>query len=544
MNAPTAPFQKPATCILRSLCLTTAVWLIAALAATTVSALGATVRVIEFATPFRSQFEGGDGELVSVGPTLTLAVLRDGDLARAASAELEFLPSLPGTVVYEDLLGTEQVAAVAGRDFLAGTLRVEFQPGEALRVLSVPILDNGRREDAFLFFQARLVSHTEGLSVATPVVTIVTGENELSTILDVTRPSAYEEANPLVLLTEYGIPVAGQFQPLADGHTLVQGKFDAVNGVPRPGLARLNSHADLDETFVPTEPIDPVPLGNISDGRKLKVIAQGPSGGRLNGEIYHLQLFHPDGAPDSSWLGAGLSGLNALGKPAGRFNETQGQLRYTGSLASIDGIRVGRDGHDEASVFYFHVAHAPQTSLRLSVLGVEGDESRCSVVFRRLGSTEGPATVHFATHNITGTADQHFFPQSGTVTFAPRELGKVVTLTLSPASSPEFNEIFEVAVTGGEGFEALPASFRWMVRGTQEAFAPRLDRVRRLEDGRVLLGGVGSSGTGIEFSLDLRTWQPLTNPLGGLFGDLSGAGIWLDATATNGSARFYRAVVR
>jgi hypothetical protein len=561
MNTPTAPFQKPALCILRSLCQSTAVWLIAALAATTVSALGATVRVVEFATPFRSWFGGGAGELVSVGPNLTLAVLRDGDLAQAASVDLEFQALPPGAEVRDRVSETERVAAVAGRDFLALTQRVEFQPGEALRVLSVPILDNGRRDETYRFFQGRLLSHTEGLAVATPVVTIVTGENELTTTLDVTRPTAYEAANPLVLLTRDETPRFGWFQPLEDGKTLVRGDFDAVNGVPRPGLARLYSNGDLDETFVPTEPIDPFSWYEefvLSDGRKLELISgccydgELPLGLPADGESFHLRIFRADGTPDLTWSGAGFKSEGWLGKLAGRIEETQGQLCFTGPVTSIDGMTVGWIGnYKRESVFHFHLTNAPKTSLRLSVDGVRPKYSAVTnysavVCFRRLGATEAPATVHFATRSITGRAAQHFLPQSGTVTFAPRELGKVVTMALSPASPPEFNEIFEIVVTGGEGFEALPAPFRWMVRGTSEAFAPRLDRVHRLRDGRVLLGGFGPvEFTDIEFSLDLKAWQPLTNPLGGFFfGDDSGAGIWLDNSTTNDSARFYRAVAR
>ena len=166
------------------------------------------------------------------------------------------------------------------------------------------------------------------------------------------------------------------------------------------------------------------------------------------------------------------------------------------------------------------------------------------MVFERFGSTTAPATVHFTTRNLTATAGKDYIAQFGTVTFAPLEVEKTITIPVLADNEEEFDEDFEVVVTAAEGFEALPAPLRLTIldkagRGP----ASPLDRIKRLHDGSVLLGGNSWwTDRKIEFSSDLKTWQPLTNFLGAADGE--GTAIWLDASATNASSRFYRAVAR
>ncbi|MFT3782596.1 MAG: hypothetical protein QM790_11330 [Nibricoccus sp.] len=59
---------------------------------------------------------------------------------------------------------------------------------------------------------------------------------------------------------------------LSDGRLLIAGLFNSFNGIPRPGLARLNVDGTLDATFVPDRSVDsPVKLAVQSDGRILLV---------------------------------------------------------------------------------------------------------------------------------------------------------------------------------------------------------------------------------------------------------------------------------
>jgi hypothetical protein len=130
--------------------------------------------------------------------------------------------------------------------------------------------------------------------------------------------------------------------------------------------------------------------------------------------------------------------------------------------------------------------------------------------------------------------------QSGTITFAPLETQKTIPIPILADTEDEFHETLEVVVAGAEGFEALPAPMRRTILG--KGPPPRLERVKRLRDGRVLLGGTGlQDTTRLEFSTDLQTWHPLKNLLGGSNGSDA---TWLDPSATNAPTRFYRAVAR
>ena len=118
-------------------------------------------------------------------------------------------------------------------------------------------------------------------------------------------------------------------------------------------------------------------------------------------------------------------------------------------------------------------------------------------------------------------------------------------MTIFPGAEGKFDETLAVAVTGAEGFEELPVPLGLTIQGngtpTQgPPTPPRLDRVKRLRDGRVLLGGPGpQDATRLEYSTDLQTWHPFPDLLEGV--GLDGSPVWLDASATNAPTRFYRA---
>lgn len=128
---------------------------------------------------------------------------------------------------------------------------------------------------------------------------------------------------------------------------------------------------------------------------------------------------------------------------------------------------------------------------------------------------------------MTATAGKDYVAQSGTLTFAPLETEKTIQIPILIDSEDEFDETLEVVVTAANGFEALPAPMR-------------LERVKCLRDGRVLLGGTGpEDATRGEYSTDLQTRHPLADLLGSLNGS---SALWLDASATNATTRYYRAI--
>ncbi len=166
-----------------------------------------------------------------------------------------------------------------------------------------------------------------------------------------------------------------------------------------------------------------------------------------------------------------------------------------------------------------------------------------TIIFRRLGHSAGAASLHYTTRDGTAVAGKDYVAQRGALTFAPLEVEKTITIPVLADAEDESDETLEVAVTSADGFEVLPPAMMLTIedRGGSRP-APRLNHVKRLRDGRVLLGGTGPRDTTrLEFSPDLQTWHPLTNLLGGFNGP---SAVWLDASATNASTRYYRAVGR
>lgn len=169
-------------------------------------------------------------------------------------------------------------------------------------------------------------------------------------------------------------------------------------------------------------------------------------------------------------------------------------------------------------------------------------ETNVYAIFHRLGSSAESATVHFTTRDLTAKAAEDYVARSGTLRFAPLEVEKSIEIAIIPNDRRRFIEEFEIVVTSADGVIELPAPRRVPVYGAALSVVPALDGIRRLADGRVLLGGQGSTESlgFLEYSTDLKSWYPLA----GLPSVSNGSsGLWLDASATNAPMRYYRAIV-
>jgi uncharacterized delta-60 repeat protein len=127
----------------------------------------------------------------------------------------------------------------------------------------------------------------------------------------------------------------------ADGRIVIAGAFTFVNGVTRPGLARLNANGTLDSTFAPTvAPLDLITgIGLLPDGRL--IVASGFSGVGSPPRS-GLARYLADGALDPAFNVTLNSGgvINALlvlpdghAVIAGNFSTVNGTTR--GNLAAL-----------------------------------------------------------------------------------------------------------------------------------------------------------------------------------------------------------------
>lgn len=68
-------------------------------------------------------------------------------------------------------------------------------------------------------------------------------------------------------------------------------------------------------------------------------------------------------------------------------------------------------------------------------------------IVTRSGSTAGSNSVNWATANGTATSAQDYFAASGTLTFAPGETAKIISVTLRNNTLIEPDEYFYVNLT-------------------------------------------------------------------------------------------------
>ncbi len=289
-------------------------------------------------------------------------------------------------------------------------------------------------------------------------------------------------------------------------------------------------------------------VGIMKDGRLLFALGQYYRMFRLNGAM----------APDPAFP---TLQLEADFHSPLRFDSAKEELTFGGSV-SINGLPLGFSMYQPMRLTelpetalqllssyhrYWQGAIPPSTFPATVDTVAESDgyfaaATNINVVFRRLGSSSSSATVQFTTRDLTAKAGEDYVERSGALKFEPLEVEKMIEITLLPNKGRRFIEQFEVVVTRAEGIAELPVPSRLAIYGSSLSVFPELNRIRRIPDGRVLLGGRGdlSKIDSLEYSSDLKTWRPLR--------DLSqnpwdGSSLWLDESATGFNTRFYRITV-
>jgi uncharacterized delta-60 repeat protein len=141
----------------------------------------------------------------------------------------------------------------------------------------------------------------------------------------------------------------------ADGRIIIGGTFNAVNGVPRANVARLNADGTLDEDFAPT------PIAGVSG--PVHALALRPDGAILVGGNFNqaggvtttgLAVYLPDGTVDKTFasnLEPGVSGtVLAIAL------QQDGKIVIGGTFATVAGkprtgvARLNADGTVDAPV--------------------------------------------------------------------------------------------------------------------------------------------------------------------------------------------------
>jgi uncharacterized delta-60 repeat protein len=364
------------------------------------------------------------------------------------------------TVVSVDY-ATREGTAKAGIDYrpISGTLT--FAAGETEKTISIRLADDDGLVDGDKSFQVSLSNATGGAVIGTSEGIVTIQDNEVPANLDYsfnpvisslnggagvlslatlpdgklviggwfTRVNGVERSglaclNPdgslaplfqVRLLSAGNSSGASQIKRLPDGRVYIAGGFDSVDGVDRPGLARLLQDGSLDLSFTPTNSSYWVAVQ--SDGKILSV----------RDSLVRLNL---DGRRDNSFVApAHLTNIQALAEL------TDGKL-----LVSVWGVanpvlRLNRDGSFDDS---FKSGSALGFGDEVQQFFVQSDQK--ILVTGTFYSTNGDPVSNLKRLNADGSLDTGFQattgPESHFYSATLAENGKIIGLSGYPPYPP------------------------------------------------------------------------------------------------------------
>ncbi len=314
-------------------------------------------------------------------------------------------------------------------------------------------------------------------------------------------------ANFLVLTTNgvvdpsfnVGAGVNGQVFAVAvqpDGRVLIGGDFTLVNNTNRARLARFNANGTLDLSFDP---------GTNGANATVRVITVQPDGKVLVGGSFtnisgtnwnHLARLNADGTPDRFFnpgtganedvlalallpapdnrilVGGSFTNFNTLGRHYLTRLTTNGAVDSTmnfglGANAPVFALALQADQQLNAAGAFTQFDGVPRNRL-VRLLGgdnfgpgefefsaadftVSENATNATLVVRRVGGSQGAATLTFATANGTATNGVDYTATSGPLVFRDAELFRTIQVPVTNNLTSDGDRTFTVTLgsTGG-----------------------------------------------------------------------------------------------
>jgi uncharacterized delta-60 repeat protein len=259
------------------------------------------------------------------------ALLMPKDPAQTGLLDESFLPEInPATIYVRLFLQPDGKLIVATPGFASGRNTIEL----------FRLTNDGRRDTAFspLSFAGNFFLTPSALDREGGIILAVT-ENSLIQRLRRINPDG-----SLDLKYRAGSGVLSLIQSIAvqhDGKAIVGGRFDNIDGIPRPHLARLQTDGTVDPSFHPDPTFD-IRVSNIAIQADGKILAGGGAGqkyyARLNSDGTFDETFPEVRPDDAAW-----EPIFAL-QPDGKI-----LLGASGNATKVGGvyrsiIRLNRDG--------------------------------------------------------------------------------------------------------------------------------------------------------------------------------------------------------
>ncbi len=237
------------------------------------------------------------------------------------------------------------------------------------------------------------------------------------------------------------LPIAGRLELQPDGKILIFGISSVtVDGITRRGMLRLDSSGAVDSSL---------DMGNLGGGiEAIKLLANGKfiGGGFffLPGDTngYGFARFNADGTLDATFPVASPN-RNTNEQVRSVNIQPDGKVLVTGDFIQIAGV-------SRSLIARFQdVTIVPNVSIGNVSLN-EGNSGTTAFNFTvSLSTASSPTvTVNYATANGTANVPTDYQAASGTLTFAPGEISKTVTVFVSGDTTIEPSETFTVNLSG------------------------------------------------------------------------------------------------
>ncbi len=232
----------------------------------------------------------------------------------------------------------------------------------------------------------------------------------------------------------YGVAV----QP--DGKILIGGSFANFNGTPKNQIVRLNVDGSFDTSFTAgiTGSSGVWTIKTQPDGK----ILLGGAIGFVNGiNRRGIARLNADGSLDSFYPTGGAGGANNLVRAVAL--QTDGKVLIGGDFTLVGSVSRSRLARLQGDPI------VPNVSIGNVSLN-EGDSGTTSFNFTigLSAATTQTVTVNYATTDGTASAPSDYQATNGTLSFAPGEITKTITVFVNGDTAVEPNETFTVNLSG------------------------------------------------------------------------------------------------
>lgn len=252
-----------------------------------------------------------------------------------------------------------------------------------------------------------------------------------------------------------------------DGKIVIAGDFTGVNGVPRPGLARLDPTGAFDSSFAP------ITAGSVSSLRLERGGGVLLAGAVSAGAQKYLLRLTTNGVVDTSFaMGTGPDVPPGDLFPIELFEASDGAHFVAGTFHSFDGFARPALVRLRPNPVSAPIA----AGFALENVGVVEGNVSATIIAKRTGDVTAPLVLNYSATNGAATSPADFGAVSGSLQFAPGEIEKSFAVTIHPDAAFEGDEVMNLRLKTTNGAPLAGSDHIWLSILEDELPAGSLDK--------------------------------------------------------------------